>query len=372
MDNGQWHFPRVELAETLYRALALGPTKAISMFGPRQTGKTEFLVKDLAPLAEERGHKVAFADFWGDSNPTLVVFLQALDQTLRGGSFADRLKRALAGISPKIKLMSPDRSIEIEVNSDSLRTHLPSDLLFLMDEYCELLANEKRPTFLLLDEFQEIRRKSCGDEFIAALRSTLNRRRYGFGVVFCGSSQDELRTMFTDRTAPFFAYANNFDFPLLGDEFVDYLINQYRATIQRDVKRDDALEVFERFHKNPMILQRWLGQLVLDPELDKENAVTRTLEDVAEHFGYRRTWTSIKPEQKIAARLLADGLSIYNDHGERNSGKLTGRQGMSSNELVAAVDGLSSLGIVEKRDGSWIIGDELFNNWISNRPEYEF
>lgn len=372
MDNGYWHFPRTELAETFYRALALGPTKAISMFGPRQIGKTEFLTKDLAPLAEKRGHKVVFADFWGDNYDPLAVLLHALDQTFRTGSFAERLKRILAGMSPKIKLKSPDGSFEVEINTSGLWTGLPSNLLFLLDEYCEQLANEKCPTFLLLDEFQEVCKRPFGAELVAALRSSLNRRRYGFGVVFCGSSQDELRTMFTDRAAPFFAYANNFDFPPLDVEFVDYLVNQYRTIMQSDVDRDDALTVFKRFHNNPMILHRWLGQLVLDPNLNGVDAITKTLVDVAEHFGYRRTWEKIKPDERIAARLLADDLSIYNDHGERNSNELTGRRGLTSDKLVAAVNELSTLGIAEKRDGSWIIGDNLFKGWISNRPKSEF
>lgn len=65
MTGDFWHFPRVEIAETVYKALAFRPTNAISMFGPRRSGKTQFLIRDLAPLAKKRGHK-AVCRFFGD------------------------------------------------------------------------------------------------------------------------------------------------------------------------------------------------------------------------------------------------------------------------------------------------------------------
>lgn len=314
-----WHYSRTELAERIYRALALGPTKAISMFGPRQTGKTQFLVKDLGPLAEKRGHKVVFVDFWGKKNSSLAVLLHALDQTLRGGTFMERMKTAIEGFSPKIKLKSPDRSIEIELSADRLQEDVPVDLFFLMDDYCERLASIERPAFLLLDEFQEINRAPYAEDLIAALRSSLNKRGGSFAVVFSGSSQDELRRIFRDRTAPFFAFANSFDLPPLDEEFVRHQVNRYREISGREIERKTALSVFHRFKNNPMVLNRWLGHLVMNPNLDKDEAVANTLDDVAEHFGYRKTWMEIEPEERIAARLIADGLSIRSEQGEKTA-----------------------------------------------------
>ena len=59
-----WHFPRREFTARVLKLLGDGPGQALTLFGPRRTGKTEFLIKDIAPLAEQRGHRVIYASFW--------------------------------------------------------------------------------------------------------------------------------------------------------------------------------------------------------------------------------------------------------------------------------------------------------------------
>ena len=45
-------------------AFATGITGALALFAPRKMGKTEFVLMDLAPEAEERGYQVAYCSFW--------------------------------------------------------------------------------------------------------------------------------------------------------------------------------------------------------------------------------------------------------------------------------------------------------------------
>ncbi len=45
-----WHFPRREFTARVLKLLGDGPGQALTLFGPRRTGKTEFLIKDIAPL----------------------------------------------------------------------------------------------------------------------------------------------------------------------------------------------------------------------------------------------------------------------------------------------------------------------------------
>ena len=57
MAKDPWHFERRELATRTLSLLTDGPAQALTMFAPRRTGKTEFLIKDLAPLAEQEKRK---------------------------------------------------------------------------------------------------------------------------------------------------------------------------------------------------------------------------------------------------------------------------------------------------------------------------
>lgn len=55
-----WHFPRPELAENYLRQFNEFGLKRIKLFAPRRTGKTQFLIKDLAPAAEQAGYLVCY------------------------------------------------------------------------------------------------------------------------------------------------------------------------------------------------------------------------------------------------------------------------------------------------------------------------
>ena len=41
----------------------------------------------------------------------------------------------------------------------------------MLDQYCDRLANDKRPTLLLFDEFQELARQDHTAPIVAALRT---------------------------------------------------------------------------------------------------------------------------------------------------------------------------------------------------------
>ena len=72
-------FHRAELADQILGTLAHGPAQALSIFAPRRAGKTEFLVQDLAPNAEAKGHGVIYASFWQAPLSPLAVLLHVLE-----------------------------------------------------------------------------------------------------------------------------------------------------------------------------------------------------------------------------------------------------------------------------------------------------
>lgn len=372
MRRNSWHYPRREFAEKVYNYLALGPIQGVKIFGPRRIGKTEFLSQDLAPLVEERGHRVVYANLWQRDVDPLATLLYAFDQTLRGGSIFERLKSAIDGISPKIRLKIPGSSAELEVDTGHLKKEAPTALLFMLDEYCELLSNVERPAFLLLDEFQELRNAPFANSLVAALRAGLDKRQDSLVAVFTGSSQDELIRIFGDDSSPFFAFAGKLDLPPLTEEFVDHQLDHFRSISRVAVERRDALEVFHRFNENPMILQQWLMNHSIYPDVGKDEAVAQVLDNAVEALGFRKIWIELGPVERIAARLLADRKSVLGKDGSNHSHELTGRGGNSLEELKSAVDRLYALRIAERNNGDWVIGDELVERWIKNRPKFEF
>ena len=96
MIKDPWHFERREFTKRILTLLDKGPAQALTLFAPRRTGKTEFLLKDLAPLAEKGGHRVIYASFWQAPLSPFAVLLHALETSHRQGDFMDRVRSSAA------------------------------------------------------------------------------------------------------------------------------------------------------------------------------------------------------------------------------------------------------------------------------------
>ena len=149
-----WHFPRREFTARVLKLLRDGPGQALTLFGPRRTGKTEFLLKDIAPLAEQRGHRVIYASFWQAPLSPLAVLLHAMETSLRRGTFGDRVRRSVSGLTPTLKLSAFGAGVEAKVDLTALGGRPPDDLLVHLDDLLERVSGGSKATILLLDEVQ--------------------------------------------------------------------------------------------------------------------------------------------------------------------------------------------------------------------------
>ena len=120
MRSDPWHFARRDLAQTTFVLLTKGPAQALSLFGPRRMGKTEFLLKDFGPLAEEAGHRVIYASFWQAPLSPLAVLLHALEGAHRKLSLAERVRAGLLAMPAKIEVTLPGSPIKATIDLGQL------------------------------------------------------------------------------------------------------------------------------------------------------------------------------------------------------------------------------------------------------------
>src|SRR3990167_6591849 len=73
-----WHYPRKELAKQVLGMFESGLSSALVFFAPRRMGKTEFLLKDMRPLAKKRGWDVLYFSFLDASSNAKEAFTLAL------------------------------------------------------------------------------------------------------------------------------------------------------------------------------------------------------------------------------------------------------------------------------------------------------
>jgi hypothetical protein len=208
---------------------------------------------------------------------------------------------------------------------------------------------------------------------VAALRSSLDRRKGGLAAVFAGSSVERLRAMFSAKDAPFFRFATPVELPPLEISFVDHQLKAFRATSKSKVEREDAVVVFERFERNPMFFQRWLTTLALNPNMSGKQAIELVQLEVAEELGFAARWAALAPIQRAVARLIADRTDgLFGRKGAAALAALTKEDAPPPQRVQAALRRLLRLGVADKRDNEWRMSDPLFETWVRSRPKTDF
>ncbi len=373
MAKSEWHYPRTDFARQVFTLLADSPATAVSLFGPRRTGKTEFLKEDLGPLAEQKGHRVVYMSLWQALDAPLATLLFAMDEALRGGKLTDRLATAARDLTPKLKLKPPGGGAEIEIDLAALKGRPENNHLLLLDQYCGRLADEKKPTFLLFDEFQEIARTEASAPLVAALRTSLDKRRRSLVSVFTGSSQDGLRKVFSARSAPFYRFATQLTLPVLGEAFVDHQLGLFKDRAKRTLARSDALKVFERVEQNPLFFQQWLILLMAHKSLSPDAAITSIMEDLGQQFGFDATWKKLDVLQRAVCRIMADSeAQPYSANANAKLAALTRAGPPTTPRVQSAVRRLSRLGWIEKGNEVWRMIDPILALWVRARPQEDF
>lgn len=367
MAKDPWHFERRELATRTLSILTDGPAQALTMFAPRRTGKTEFLVKDLAPLAENQGHRVIYASFWQAPLSPLAVLLHALELSLKQGKFSDRLRRTALALTPKLKLSAPipGAKAEAEIDLTSLDKKPPSDLLLYLDDLLDRLARKRKPTILLLDEIQELAKSSNNAPLVAALRTSLDKRSTRLKAVFTGSSREGLAAMFSARQAPFFHFSTPIELESLGAPFVAHLLKTFRKTSRRTVDQGDMESAFERLHSNPYFFRNLIEALLLDTTLSVNDAVESVRHRIAVELGYPQTWLALTPIQRATAQALAKNVAKPMSLTSRKAiGKTMNEAVPSIARVQGALRRLNKLGLADTYTGAWALDDPEFAAWV--------
>lgn len=372
MDRSRWHFPRSELAEKTLNLLVNGPTNAITMFGPRRMGKTEFLRDDLGPLAEKRGHRVIYVNFWQSKLSPLAVLLNELEIGLTRTSFTEKLRRATERVSPKLKLSGSLYGVKLEgeVDLTRLQGEAPTELLLYLDDLLQRVSGKKKRALVFFDEVQELAKDPKNDRLIAALRTSLDKQKNSIGIVFTGSSRAGLAAMFSDREAPFFHFATQIDLPSFSDDFVEYLLNRFAATTKRKLDRGLAVEAFRELHRNPYFFQGLLEIMLYDDSLSIPEALERQRSRIRAELQYPEKWLSLTPVQRACILMVAQGEKPFTQKTRGKIGHLLNEKAPSAGRVQAALRKLGREGLIDHWQGEWMIDDLEFARWIRTHEKY--
>ena len=218
-----------QMAQQLLRPSFLDTSLRSGLFlsGQRRVGKTTFLATDLIPALEALGAIVACVDLWSQpqANPADLVH-EAIRKTLKelqipGSGILKRLKEVTnleagaAGFKFGFKLA--------DVGKD--------DGVSLAQAFQELIDQARTDVVLIVDEVQHALGSADGDHLLHALkaaRDAINTRPGTPGhFLFIGTGSHRARVQeLTLKGNQAFNGAVTNEFPVLGRDFIDYVLAQ--------------------------------------------------------------------------------------------------------------------------------------------------
>ena len=362
-DPDPWHFGRSGLARRTLTSLTAGPARALTLFAPRRTGKTEFLIKDLGPVAEADGHRAIYVSFWQSPLSPLAALLHALETSLKQGMFSDRLRGAGRALSPKLQLSIPMVG-RAEVDVGTLGSKPPDDLLLHLDDLLGRASTRSKPTILLLDEAQELARSADNHALVAALRTSLDKRPDHLRAVFTGSSREDLAAMFAARQAPFFHFATPIDLPPLGEPFVDHMLKTMANVTHRRPDRQEMLAAFNALHGNPYYFRTLVESMLLNPGLTTTTALSEVRHRIAAELGFPNIWLSLTPLQRAVAQALLRHGKPFSQSARATMAERLDDEPPSPSRVQAALRRLQRLDLVDRQNGGWRIADPEWADWV--------
>ena len=223
-----------QMAQQLLRPSFLDTSLRSGLFlsGQRRVGKTTFLATDLIPALEALGAIVVYVDLWSQpqANPADLVH-EAIRKTLKelqtpGSGILKRLKgitsidAGAAGFKFGFKLADVGKDPGVS----------------LAQAFQELIDQARTDVVLIVDEVQHALGSADGDTLLHALkaaRDAINTRPGTPGhFLFIGTGSHRARVQeLTLKGNQAFNGAVTNEFPVLGRDFIDYVLEQVRPQL---------------------------------------------------------------------------------------------------------------------------------------------
>lgn len=366
-----WHFPRPELASAYLATLNTGLVTSTTIFAPRRTGKTAFLLRDLRPLAQEEGYTVVYCDLWQTRQTPGAALVRALEEALEPHSVLEkviaRLQTPVKALKGRAEFAGAKLEGQIELEKEPKREIADSALL--LDALVAELT-KRRPVLFLIDEAQALGRSQEGEEMARALRTTLTKHQRKLRMLFTGSSRTKLGHVFTNANAPLYSAASAVhDFPLLGDDFVDYIARRFKESTKRKLDASAAREAFDLFGRRPEPLMEMVLALMMSPVLTFPEAISMQQEKLARGENHEGAWNSLDAIERVLVRMLTDDPSMkpFAKATLVKIRKRVGIEDLQATHIQKALARLAEKTVVAKSPRDvYEFENESFADWVRN------
>lgn len=362
MINDNWHYPRTELAEHVINMFNTGLSSALVFFAPRRMGKTEFLQKDIKPIAQKAGWQVFYFSFLDVYEEARNEFTKDLENFAIENNLIPKQKKLLNKIS---KIGGEIKSLvkaEVELRQ-------PQQLQADMKKIISQMA-EHHKILLLLDEIQMLADEKQNKHFVAALRTVLDIHKDSIKVIFTGSSREGLRRMFSESTAPFFHFGQNLSFPELDRLFTDHLANVFKTVTKRSLNSDDLWSAFQKMQKIPQLARALVERLALNPNLTISLGMEQIMIELSEDRQFVKIWGNASTLNRLLLLEISNSKqALFSEDSRKQFAAVIGINEISVPQVQSALRSLQRDNIIgrELDRGGYYIDDPNFKNWIKQQ-----
>jgi hypothetical protein len=369
-----WHFPRPKLAEQYLNFFETGVSNALILFQRRRSGKTEFCLRDFAPLAEARDYTVAYVSFWQSRLAPTAVLLYAIEKSLERRSIGERVKQFLTTPVTKLKLSGelPGTKGVAEIELAEIDRKSNVDTLLYLADLLERAAKKAKGKYLLiLDEAQELAAEPANESLVAALRTILDTNKRSIRVVFTGSSQEGLQRMFSSAAAPFFHFGTQIDLPVLGEDFVRHIARTFAKVSKRRINLSALTTAYQSLQANPFYLRKLTELILVQPTLSVSSALTVLRDKLAVEHGYPRLWESLKPVDRALVLWLTKGETQTFTQGARDFvAEVSGEADIKIHTVQSAIRRLVQGKVIRPLPsrGGYALEDSELGEWCLSLP----
>jgi hypothetical protein len=301
-------YGRPELARHHLARLLERPDRALSLFGPRQIGKTTFLNGDLSIAARARGITPLYVDLMGSEHP-LVAIVERFEEALADLD-ARPLRERVKGVSVLGVGLELEPAAAVPAAADA-----PA---MLQRAFAALLRKAPGSRWLLmLDEVQELARvPRTGEPTLRALRALFNRHKVQgrLLLLMTGSSEAALAQLFASHAMPSFGLADREDFPPLGREYVRFVLARANAGRARGHRLDEErfLALFTGpLHSRPGDFEAFVGHVLTYNPGAPDAEIQRFLDRRYPKQELRQRFLGFTPLQRALLLALAQGRSKF-------------------------------------------------------------
>jgi hypothetical protein len=364
-----WHCPRPALAKSYVDFLGVGVITSTSIFAPRRTGKTIFLLNDFRPAAEAAGYRVAYADLWQTGIQPALAIIRGLEECLEPRSLREKALAKLTEPVKKVKMKGGLGELKGEAEVEFADEKVAALEAGLRIDELIVKLTAKAPLMLLIDEAQALTKNAANEDVAKSLRTALTKHRERVRVLYTGSNRAKLAHMFSDAEAPLYAPGMGVtDFPLLGRDLAEFAAGKFAAATggTRSLNVDAAHHVLVQMQHRPEPFLRAVVAMLASPGITLEQAAEAAQGSSTQASAYEGTWTSLTALQReLLTRCLVDGFQPFAASTAADLAAALGVGRLAASSIQRAMASLDGRNILSKSPrGPYEFDDALFKRWI--------